>query len=278
MGLIGFAVGALSLPCISMAANDGKPPEKLPEPADAEKPASDAPAATVTATTDGSAPPAAVDPLQQRLDYVNQLREAIQRELVPTPEQTTKLNEVFDRHVEKLTKIVSDLRQLRESNAAEIESLRKELDDARQAGDADRYRSLMGRMQELRGRDDSLIKPVLLLESDVRAAVDDEGRTKKLQILMYKLQEPFRRQSGIKPASLAIVLVRFREIEPTNEQNDKLQSILREVSPALREAAQKMDRAGMKKVEDDFRVRALELLTEAQRAKYLEIEKAEDAK
>lgn len=203
-------------------------------------------------------------------ERIKERRKVALEEFKLSEKQATNIGSLFDKYVEQTKKTTKQYEELRSQNATRIEELRKELGEARRNRNRSQVQRLSAELGRFQWPTGKIMKAMIIFDSMVVKALGDE------------LGEKYRRKVGEldrkwgpprKPASFSIVLNNLRSLGLSDEQNGERQAILRELSRPLRDAMRGRNRAGVRRIEAEFRQRVLDILTPEQREAYLAVEK-----
>lgn len=221
-------------------------------------------------STAGEAKSKPAQGLRIHLARIEERRQAALAELKLSDDQVRGLNKLLDEQAEKITEIIRRSDEVRRENAARIEELNNEMKEARLNRDVERAQQIARELSWIDPSADRAYKTMLGFDKTVAKALGGEQGA-AYRGLALRLKRKWR--PNVKPFSFSIVLEILVELRLTKEQNAEVLAVLRELSPELSSAHTVRDYIRMHKVEAVFRQRVLDILTDEQRTRYLQLDR-----
>jgi len=236
--------------------------------------ASDAPGDKKSASPeakDSVTPKRTLPSLDLELDRIEARRKAIFAKLKLDDDKAKRVNDLFDQKLQAITKLVREAQENRRNNAERIDALLAQLEQAKKAKDITLGQEAIKELQEIDEKQTRIFKAMLGFDSEVAEALGEQFKSDYRDIM-----EQLQKQWGTRrtPASFTIVQRLLDKVKVNKKQRAIVHKALVELSPALSESNKKRQERRKLMVEAQFRQRALDVLTDAQRERYLQLEEA----
>ena len=206
-------------------------------------------------------------PSSRIISRLGKLREELFEKLDLTPQQKKAIGDLFDDYIRSINEHEDQRsgRRVEDTDLAELRALRKQMDEARAAGNKERERELR---QQLVDKAQSLRRPEGASTSELIQKTAQQLEDKQLGafreiVKRFQLDEAHRSRGG--PLRTILRAVRDPDLGLTDEQRRKVGEIVREQISAVPTSERRGDR--MDKIAEAVRTEVFKLLTPEQKAK-----------
>lgn len=220
----------------------------------------------------GEKKPEDVDRRQQELDYLDELRRAVNKEIRLSDDQTLAVRELFKAHTEFVESYRPEEKEESvDPKAAEAErqKLRDELREARRNGDRDRVMELMERMGQGETRDE-ITRATRRFHQEVAQELDPDQQQQFRDIVrrLYKRQEDPMEAARNRMRGIRIIRRALDELKLSEEQTEAVRDVFRESMPSFGEHGRDPER--MVKIQEELKAKVLDILDDEQKAQFEE--------